>query len=73
MYGMTKWREALMAKFRVQVGGFVSVYRQRTLTVHASMEEEAMEKAVEKFVELQQADGISICDDGNVNFIERVD
>lgn len=62
-----------MAKFKVQVGGFVSVYRERNFTIHAETEEEAKEKAVNKFIELQQANGNAMCNDGNVDFIERID
>lgn len=62
-----------MAKFKVQVGGFVSVYRERNLIVHAENAAEAAEKAIAKFVELQQANGNAMCDDGNVDFIERID
>ena len=60
-----------MSKYRVEVGGFVSVYRQRALIVNADNEETAKEKAINKFMELQQKNGGDMCGDGTVNNIEE--
>lgn len=62
-----------MAKFKVNVGGFVSTYRERTLIVYADDESEAMLKAELKFVDLQQIKPGNMCDEGTINFIERID
>ena len=63
-----------MAKYKVEVGGFVTVYRQRVITVHADSEVEASEKAISKFIDVQQeGSGSPICEDGTVNSIERVE
>lgn len=61
-----------MPKCEVEVGGFVTVFRQRKIIVYADTEEEAREKASSKFADLQQADGKSMCDYGNVDSIERL-
>lgn len=62
-----------MTKYRVEVGGFVSVYRQRSLVVSADNEETAKEKAINKFMDLQQKNGGDICDGGEINNIEVVE
>lgn len=60
-----------MAKYRIEVGGFVTVYRQRMITVHADTLEEAEKKAVNKFVDIQQnGSGSPMCEDGTVNSVE---
>ena len=38
-----------MAKYRVQLGSFVTRLRSRNITVHADSEEEAIEKARRRF------------------------
>ena len=43
-----------MAKYKVNVCGFVSTFRNRNIIVFANSEEEAVEKAELKFIELQQ-------------------
>ena len=61
-----------MAKFKVEVGGFVSTYRQRTYTIFAADEEEAKEKATDRFVNDQQNGKVgNMCDEGEVNSIFR--
>jgi hypothetical protein len=61
-------------KYKVEVGGFVSVYRQRVIIVHAKTEEEAKEKACSKFVDLQHSgSGSPMCDEGTVNSIEQIE
>ena len=44
-------------KYRVNVGGYVSVYRERTYTVSASSAEEAIEKVENRWAKDQQHDG----------------
>ena len=61
-----------MAKYKVTVGGFVTVLRKRRLIVYASSESEAQEKAVEKFMEIQQSNGFSMCSEGTVESVEEV-
>jgi hypothetical protein len=62
-----------MAKYEVEVGGFVTVYRQRTVTVYANTEAEAAKKAKQKFIDLQNSgSGSPICEEGTVNEIEQV-
>lgn len=58
-------------KYEVEVGGFVTCFRKRKLIVYASDEAEAEEKAIDKFVELQQKAG-NDCDDGTVNYITEI-
>ena len=61
-----------MNKYRVEVGGFVSTYRRRTLTIYAEDEIEASDKAIEKFMELQQEKVGNMCDGGVINNIEEI-
>ena len=62
-----------MAKYKVEVGGHVTVYRQRTVTVSAESEEEAKEKAIDKFYEqIAFAPGWHDCGEGHVNSIEQL-
>lgn len=63
-----------MSKYKAEVGGFVTVYRQRVVTIYADSMAEAEEKAKQKFVDLQQSgSGSPMCDDGTINEIERID
>lgn len=56
-----------MAKYKIEVGGFVTVYRHRDILVYAKTLEEAEKKAVNKFVELQQkGSGSPMCEDGTI-------
>lgn len=59
-----------MAKYEVEVGGFVTVFRQRTLIVCANSESEASEKAKDRFVELQSKSGN--CESGHVDSITEL-
>lgn len=59
-----------MAKFEVEVGGFVTVFRQRKLIVFAKDEDEASRKAADKFVDLQSKSGD--CDEGHVDSVQRI-
>ena len=58
-----------MAKYQVEVGGFVSTYRQRTFIVYGDDETEAEQKAIEKFISAQQVKAGNMCDEGIVNNI----
>lgn len=60
-----------MAKFKVNVGGYVTAYRERNLIIYADDEAEAEKKASDKFVDLQQKPG-HMCDEGTINYIERM-
>lgn len=62
-----------MAKYRVEVGGFASIFRHRVLTIHAANEEEAAEKAKTKFLDLVQSQPGTLCDDANIDSIELVE
>lgn len=58
-------------KYRVEVGGFVTVYRRRSLVVHANTKEEAEQKAIDRFIDLQNAgSGTPVCEEGIVSFID---
>ena len=62
-----------MAKYKVEVGGHVTVYRQRTITVSADSEEEAKEKAIDRFTQqITSAPGWHVCGEGHVNSIEQL-
>ncbi len=61
-----------MAKYKVEVGGFVSTFRQRTFTVHADNETEAENKAINRFVECQQQKAGNMCDGGTVDSIKEI-
>ena len=62
-----------MAKFKIEVGGFVSTYRQRTYTVTANNEAEAIEKATDKFIFDQQNGKVgNMCDEGTVNSVVEI-
>ena len=43
-----------MAKYIVELGGFVSVFRHRKMTVYADSEAEAIDKASDKWYQVQQ-------------------
>lgn len=60
-----------MAKYKVEVGGFVNVYRQRTFTIYAANEAEAEEKAIDRFIDAQNTN-CNMCEDGTVNSIEEI-
>lgn len=59
-----------MAKYIVDLGGFVSVFRCRKITVYADNEAEAIEKATDKWYEVQQQVAGNMCGDPTVNSIE---
>lgn len=61
-----------MSKYKVNVGGFVSVFRCRDIVVHAQDEAEAAEKAELKFIELQQQRPGNMCGEGTINSIEKL-
>jgi hypothetical protein len=61
-----------MSKYRVNVGGFVSVFRERDIIVYANNEAEAAEKAELKFIALQQKRPGNMCDAGTINSIEKI-
>lgn len=61
-----------MAKYKVEVGGFVSTFRQRTFTVYAENEAEAEDKAISKFMDCQQQKAGNMCDGGTVDSIEEM-
>ena len=58
-------------KFEVEVGGFVTCFRKRKLIVYANDEMEAEEKAINRFIDLQQKAG-NDCDDGTINYITEL-
>ena len=58
-------------KYEVEVGGFVTILRHRKLIIHADNEAEAEEKAIDKFIQLQQEAG-GDCDDGIVDYINKI-
>lgn len=60
-------------KFKVEIGGFVSTYRQRTFIIHAANESEAAEKANDRFVDAEQKRVGNMCDGGIINEIVRID
>lgn len=60
-----------MSRYRVNVGGFVTVYRERNLTIHAKSKEEAIEKALDKYDALQRASGGDL-DRGTINNIDEI-
>jgi hypothetical protein len=61
-----------MAKYKVEVGGYVSTYRHRSLTVYADNEEEAAQKAELKFIDLCQSIPGNMCSEGNIDSIELI-
>lgn len=72
-----------MAKWKVEVGGFVSTFlkssdgfedrfRHRTLIVYADTVEEAKEKAEAKFMDLVQKKPGNMCNEGNIDSIEQI-
>lgn len=61
-----------MAKYKVEVGGFVTVYRKRTFTIYAADETEAEEKAIDRFIDVQQNKTGNVCEEGTVNSIEEI-
>lgn len=56
-------------KFKVEVGGYVSKYCQRTFVIYAKDEEEAKEKAIDRFVDYQQRIPGDMCGGGEINEI----
>lgn len=61
-----------MPKYKVNIGGFVSTFRERTFTVSADNEVEAINKAEDKFIKVQQSNGYSMCGGGTVNWIDEI-
>lgn len=59
-----------MAVYKVEVGGFVTVFRHQMLTIHAEDEAEAESKAIDKFIQIQSQTGD--CDDATVDSVEKV-
>ena len=58
-------------KYKVELGGFVTVTRHRTLIIHAQDESEAIAKAEEKFIDLQQQNGV--CENVFIDNIEEIE
>ena len=50
-----------MSKYEVELGGFVSVFRHRKMTVYANNEEEAIDKAMDKWQDVQQRVAGNMC------------
>ncbi|WP_206459392.1 hypothetical protein [Anaerovorax sp. IOR16] len=61
-----------MSKYKVEIGGFVSTYRQRNIIVYADNEAEAEEKAIDKFIEMQQEKVGNICNEARADSIEEL-
>lgn len=61
-----------MSKYIVEVGGYVSCYRQRKLTIYADSIEEAEEKALNKYSDLVQNRPGDMLGDCQVNEIMEV-
>lgn len=59
-----------MAKYLVEVGGFVTVFRHRRLLVYADSEAEAASKAEDRFVVLQNVNGE--CEQGQVDSVTKL-
>lgn len=59
-------------KYKVEVGGFVTVFRKRNMIVYAKTDEEAKEKAIERFMEIQQSDGSSMCSDATAETVKSI-
>lgn len=47
-------------KYTVKIGGFVTAFRERKLTVYANDKAEAEKKAIDKFCKIQQKTGNNI-------------
>jgi hypothetical protein len=62
-----------MAKFKVEVGGFVTVFRHRELTIYADNEAEAKEKARNKFFDLQNANPTAMISECTIDSVEPID
>ena len=60
-----------MAKYTIELGGFVSVFRHRKMTVYANSEAEAIDKATDRWYMVQQADGCSMCGDPVIDSVEK--
>jgi hypothetical protein len=72
-----------MAKYEVEVGGFVNTFsktedgfvdrfRHRKLIIYANNEEEAREKAEQKFMDLCQKRPGNMCDEGHIDSVRRI-
>lgn len=61
-----------MPKYKVNIRGFVSTFRERTFTVSADNEVEAINKAEDKFIKVQQSNGYNMCGGGTVNWIDEI-
>lgn len=60
-----------MARYKVNLGGFVSVFRCRTITVYADSEAEAIEKASDNWYKVQQRVTGNMCGEPTVNSVEK--
>ena len=61
-----------MAKYKVELGGFVSVFRSRKITVYADSEAEAIDKATDKWYEVQQRVQGNMCGEPVIDGVEMV-
>ena len=62
-----------MAKYIIELGGFVSVFRHRKMTVYADSEAEAIEKASDKWYQVQQQQAGSMCGEPTIDSIKKAE
>ncbi len=62
-------------KYKVEVGSHVTRYVQRNITVYAKDEDEAREKAIDKYIKLEYSPKLTSVDAGEpqVNFVDKID
>lgn len=60
-----------MAKYKVELGGFVSVFRHRNLTVHADSESEAIDKATDIWYDIQQRVPGNMCGEPTIDRVTK--
>jgi len=60
-------------KYKVEVGSHVTRFVQRTITVYAKDEDEAREKAVDKYIEMEYKLNSVDAGEPRVDFITEID
>ena len=58
-----------MAKYEIEVGSLVTVYRRRKLIIHAETEDTAIEKAIDQFWHIAEKAGWDVGGTIEVNYL----
>jgi len=59
-------------KYKIEIGSHVTRYIQRTITIYAKDEDEAKEKVIDKYIEMENKLNSVDAGEPQVNFIEEI-